>query len=195
MTRRHLYLAGAILVVAVLGWFAIAAVRNAASPAVPAASGVTAALPAGPERKINVTLFFVSADGLALVGAAREVAFGEPVAEQARRIVEAQLGPAPGPLASAIPDGTKLNALFVSDRGHAFVDLSRDVSARHTGGSLDELFTVYAIINALTVNLPAITQVQILIEGKEIDTLAGHVDLRHPLPKNMKWVRTEKDAS
>jgi spore germination protein GerM len=123
------------------------------------------------------------------------VPFGEPIAEQARHIVEAQLGAPAGRLASAIPDGTKLNALFVSDKGQAFVDLTRDVTAKHTGGALDELFTVYAIINALTVNLPAITQVQILIDGKEIDTLAGHVDLRHPLPKNLKWVRTEKESS
>jgi hypothetical protein len=48
----------------------------------------------------------------------------------------------------------------------------------------------------LTVNLPAITGVQILIDGHEVDTLAGHVDLRHPLQKNLKWVKTdEKDGS
>jgi hypothetical protein len=67
---------------------------------------------------------------------------------------------------------------------------------RHTGGALDELFTIYTIVNALTVNLPAITRVQILVDGKEVDTLAGHVDLRHPLQKNLKWVRTEdKDGT
>jgi len=41
--------------------------------------------------------------------------------------------------------------------------------------------------------------VQILVEGKEVDTLAGHVDLRHPLQKNLKWVKAddagEKDGS
>jgi hypothetical protein len=47
---------------------------------------------------------------------------------------------------------------------------------------------VYSLVNALTVNLPAVTRVQILIDGKEVDTLAGHVDLRHPLSKNMEWV-------
>jgi hypothetical protein len=25
-----------------------------------------------------------------------------------------------------------------------------------------------------------------------VDTLAGHVDLRHPLEKNLKWVKTDK---
>ena len=39
----------------------------------------------------------------------------------------------------------------------------------------------------------AISRVQILVDGKEVDTLAGHVDLRHPLEKNLKWVKTEKE--
>jgi hypothetical protein len=45
------------------------------------------------------------------------------------------------------------------------------------------------------VNLPAITRVQILVDGKEVDTLAGHVDLRHPLQQNLKWVRTDKEGT
>jgi spore germination protein GerM len=196
MTRpRPIFVAGALLAAAAVGWLIVAGVRRVAPSATPGVTTGATPQQTGPERRISVTLFFVSEDGLALVGAQREVSFGEPVAEQARHIVEAQLGAAPGRLASAIPEGTRLNALFVSERGHAFVDLSRDATAKHTGGALDELFTVYAVINSLTVNLPAITQVQILIDGKEIDTLAGHVDLRHPLPKSMKWVRTEKDAS
>ena len=99
---------------------------------------------------------------------------------------------APPPLVSAIPGETTLRALYLTDRGDAFVDLSPDVRTKHTGGALDELFTVYSIVNALTTNLPAVKRVQILIEGHEVDTLAGHVDLRHPLQKNLKWVKTEK---
>jgi spore germination protein GerM len=122
----------------------------------------------------------------------REVPFGEGVLEQARQIVSAQLAVAPEPLASAIPPATTLRALFVTEQGDAFVDLSVEARTRHTGGALDELFTVYTIVNALTTNLPAVKRVQILIDGKEVDTLAGHVDLRHPLQKNLKWVRSEK---
>lgn len=156
-----------------------------------AAAGAAAAAPAGPERKITATLYYISEDGMSLVGAQREVAFGEPIVEQARRIVEAQLVNAPPPLASAVPQGTTLRAVYISERGDAFVDLTGEVTSRHTGGALDELFTVYAIVNALTVNLPAITRVQILVDGKEVDTLAGHVDLRHPLQQDLKWVRTD----
>ena len=92
------------------------------------------------------------------------------------------------PLVTAIPAGTTLRDVFITERGDAFVDLSGDVAAKHPGGSLAEIFTVYTLVNALTVNLPAVTRVQILIDGKEVDTLAGHVDLRHPLAKSLEWV-------
>jgi len=155
----------------------------------PAAPPVADTAPdAGEERKIKATFYYVSPSGLRLVGVEREVPFGEGTAVQARRIVEAQLDDAPAPYAAAFPPGTTLRALFVTARGDAFVDLSREVSARHTGGSLAETLTVYALVNVLTVNLPAISGVQILVEGEEVDTLAGHIDLRHPFRKNLRWV-------
>jgi len=169
--------------------------RIAAPAAAPAA--------AVPERKITATLYYIAEDGMSLVGVQREVPFGDPVAEQARRIVESQLGPAQQPFAAAVPEGTTLRGVYVTERDcaagtancqrDAFVDLSVEARTRHTGGALDELFTIYAIVDAVTVNLPVISRVQILVEGKEVDTLAGHVDLRHPLEKNLKWVKTEKE--
>ena len=62
------------------------------------------------------------------------------------------------------------------------------INTEHSGGSLEELFTIYTIVNTLTVNLPSISGVQILIEGQEVDTLAGHIDLRRPLAQSFKWV-------
>jgi hypothetical protein len=40
----------------------------------------------------------------------------------------------------------------------------------------------------VTENLPAIRSVQILVDGREVDTLAGHVDLRRPLPRGASWI-------
>ena len=47
---------------------------------------------------------------------------------------------------------------------------------------------MYAIVNAVTINLPAINAVQILVDGDEVDTLVGHVDLQRPLEQNLQWV-------
>ncbi len=192
MSRRTTIILAGMMVAIAVGWGLIVAIPRWTSQAAPAAQpGAPAAAGTGAERKITATLYYISEDGLSLVGVQREVPFGEAVTEQARHIMEQQLGSAPEPLVSALPTGTTLRTLFISERGDAFVDLSGDVSARHNGGALDELFTVYTVVNALTVNLPAITRVQILIDGQEADTLAGHVDLRHPLQKSLKWTKDE----
>jgi Sporulation and spore germination len=152
---------------------------GATSPAEPAMLG----------RKIKARLFYVSEDGTRLTGVEREVLYGEGPAAQAQLIINAQLSPVAAPLVSAVPPGTTLRALYLNTaKGEAYVDLSREAVTAHTGGSLDELLTIYTIVNALTSNLPAVTSVQVLVDGKEVDTLAGHVDLRRPLTKNMVLV-------
>lgn len=136
----------------------------------------------------SVTLFYVAEDGMGLVGYERGVPRGTDTTATARAIAEQQLAEAPHPLMSPFPDGTRLRSIYIAGDGTAFVDLSREVTIAHSGGSLDELFTVYAIVNALTTNVAEINAVQILVEGQEVDTLAGHVDLRQPLEPNTKWV-------
>jgi len=190
MPRRSLAAAAIVVFAGVSAWILFIGLPRwyAARQAPPVASaGATTAPPPAAVRKITATLYYVSEDGMALVPAQREVPFGATVVEQARAIIEAQIAGAP-PLVSAVPAETKVRDVFITERGDAFVDLSSEIVARHPGGSLDEIFTVYSLVNALTVNLPAIARVQILIDGKEVDTLAGHVDLRHPLSKNMEWV-------
>ena len=79
--------------------------------------------------------------------------------------------------------------MFLGARGEAYVDLGGTIVSGHSGGSLDEALAVYAIVNAVTVNLPEIRAVQILIDGRQVDTLAGHIDLRYPLGKALEWVQ------
>ena len=154
------------------------AVPDAAAPPPPAQTA-----PAVP--RIKATLYFGSEDGQHLVASEREVALGEGVVAQARSILEAQLAAEPpAPLVSTIPKDTKLRGVFVSERNEVFVDLEPSIRANHPGGSFQEILTVYTIVNALLTNLPTLQEVQILIGGQEVDTLAGHVDLRRPLRKN-----------
>jgi spore germination protein GerM len=192
MNRRIAVPVATIVLAAAAAWVLFVGLPRWYGPKPPQSPASTAAAPA-PGRKITATLYYVSDDGTELVGFQREVPFGEDVIDQARHIIEAQIAPTEKPLVTAIPQGTALRNLYLTDKGDAFVDLSADVRAKHPGGSLDELFTVYTIVNALTVNLPAIQHVQILIDGKEADTLAGHVDLRHPLSKQLKWTRADKE--
>jgi spore germination protein GerM len=145
--------------------------------------------PPSPGRKIKAHLFYVSDDGMRLTSVERDVPYGESPAEQARDILAAQVASAAEPLVSAVPPGTTVRAVFITDDGTAYVDLSGEVVAAHGGGTLDELLTVYTFVNALATNLPAVTGVQVLVDGKEVDTLAGHVDLRRPLAGNPALVQ------
>jgi hypothetical protein len=181
-------LAGVLLAAAIVYVVLGGLVRSERAAHAPPAAG--APVETGEDgRRIRASLFYVAEDGLRLVAVEREVPYGEDAAEQARLILIEQLKPAPFPFAQALPPGTALHAIFLTNRGEAYVDLSEDATRAHTGGSLDELFSVYAIVNAVTVNLPAISRVQILIDGREVDTMAGHIDLRRPLPKSLAWVQ------
>jgi spore germination protein GerM len=187
--RRGLLTAGFTVLAAMLVWLMFVGLPRRYGPAAPAAvPSVAAAEPAQAARKIKARLFYVDADGLRLTPVERDVIYAERPADQAREIIMAQLEPVAEPLVSAIPAATRLRALFVTSKGEAFVDLSGEVQSAHPGGSLNELLTVYTIVDTLTENLPAITSVQVLIDGKEVETLAGHVDLRRPLAKNLTWI-------
>ena len=188
--RRAVQTAGLTIVAAALGWLLFVGVPRWYGPRAPGAvAAAPSQPPAPPGRKIKAHLFYVADDGSQLTSVERDVMYGEGTIEQARAIINAQIAPATEPLISPVPAGTTLRALFVTAKGEAYVDLSRELAEAHPGGSLNELLTVYALVDVLTVNLPAISTVQVLIDGKEVETLAGHVDLRRPLAKNLRWVQ------
>lgn len=195
MTRRRaLQAAAAVLLVAGGGWAVSRALDRltGVQPAADSPPAAPAAPPADSVAHITATLFYGSADGQALVPVRREVPLADGVVPQGREILAAALQPAPEPHVSVVPEGTALRAFYITDQGDAFVDLSGELSSRHAGGSSTELLTVYAIVHAVTANLPSIRRVQILIDGREADTLAGHVDLRRPLAPDLSLVRSDQ---
>ena len=143
---------------------------------------------------LTATVYYVTEDGGALTRHETYVPFGADPLSRARAVVEQQLAPPPPPLLSPFPDDTRLRAIYLAADGNIFVDLTEEVTTEHSGGSLNELFTVYALVNALAVSVPEISAVQIMVEGREVDTLAGHVDLRQPLEPSLVWV-LNPDAS
>src|SRR5512140_1443946 len=117
MTRGH-WLAWTLVVALTAGLLGAASyflprwLAETGAPVVPVEPPAPPSTP-----KIKAHLFYVSDDGLRLVAVEREVPIGQGTLMQARRIVEAQLErPAP-PLVSAIPDGTRLRAIFVDSQG------------------------------------------------------------------------------
>lgn len=191
--RRFLPLAVGIVLLALLAW-GVTTLLERLTARNGEAAVATIKPPPSETPHIAATLFYARPEGDALMPIRREVPLAEGVVAQGRQILISQLEAPPSPYVSAIPNGTTLRAFYVTDKGDAFVDLS-GISAGHPGGSLTELLTVYAIVNAVTANLPAVQRVQILVDGKEVDTIAGHVDIRRPLARDTSLIREGEAAS
>jgi len=136
---------------------------------------------------MNVKMFFPGASGDALLTTEEQTIFKSTVvANRAKQILQKLLeGPQSGKLYPSLPDATKLQDLFVSEQGIAFIDFSSPISVNHPGGVLNEMATIYSVVDSLTYNLPEIKQVKILIGGTEKETLAGHCLLLLPLEMDL----------
>jgi len=81
---------------------------------------------------------------------------------------------------SPLPPGTKLLSVRVVS-GLATADFSRELRDNFTGGDSGETRTVNAILSTLG-RFPAISRVQLLVEGQPVDSLGGLLSLSDPLP-------------
>ena len=121
----------------------------------------------------EVVLYFASADGLALEGEIRAIPRQEGMARATLNQLIA--GPQIAGLLPTIPNGTILRDINIRD-GVCIVDFSWDIVAHHPGGLQNEQLTIFSIINTLS-QFESIEQVKILIEGQEVNTLTGHIDI------------------
>jgi len=84
------------------------------------------------------------------------------------------LMPVPQPAASK---PTPANPTDASAGTLAVVDFSAAFAASQPSGIEPETLTLLSIIGTLHANIPAITQVRFLFDGRPAQTLAGHADL------------------
>jgi spore germination protein GerM len=87
-----------------------------------------------------------------------------------------------------IPKETRVLNVSVKDFV-AYPDFSAEIT-RLSVGSQGEALVVAAIANTLT-KFPEVERVQILVEGKKVESLAGHVDISQPVGRNDAVVRLE----
>jgi spore germination protein GerM len=162
---------------------------EAAPPGTAATPGTAPESEPGPSplAKASVTVYFPSSADATLVGESREIVDTKRAADRGTQILQALLdGPQGSEALAAVPEGTTLRRLWVREDGTAYADFSTELARGLTGGSEDELLAVYSIVDSLTLNVAEIHRVGILVEGRERDTLSGHVDLRRPLPPDRK---------
>ena len=142
-------------------------------------------LPTDPPMTVKV--FFPAASGDTLLLAQEQMIFkSADISNRARQILQSlQTGPQGDTMLPPLPKDTKVQDIFLSEQGTAFIDFSDNLATAHPGGVLNELSTIYSIVDSLTYNLPEIKQVKILIGGVEKETLAGHCLLLLPLDMDL----------
>lgn len=147
----------------------------------PAPLSVPAPAPLTPgEAGRTVRLFFADPETTALREVSRQVPQGVTPVEEAKRLLDELIRGPGDALAPTIPEGARVRQLYIDGEGTAYVDFTRELQANHAGGTAGELLTIYSIVDTLASNLEQVKRVQLLVEGAEITTLAGHIDARRP---------------
>jgi hypothetical protein len=132
--------------------------------------------PAGPEERIPV---FVAYDDEGVIREESEsVPLSNEPSERSREVLRTLVNrylekPSPHPLGA----GSEVKDVYIVNRDLAVVDISSDFANRHRSGVLVESLTIASMIETLAANVPQITKVKIMVDGKERDTLSGHADL------------------
>lgn len=207
MTRKHVVIAAAVAVVMIAGAvFATFWLLRQPVPHTTAAEsdtqldGMVEASEARPTEasaepdpvggSIRVKLYVLAASGQAFATENQEARLESSLQKQARQVVELLLR-----RSAAFPRGVELRDVFITSQGVAYVDFSRELVQNHPGGSSAEELTVYSLSNTLIANFPAIKMVKILVEGREIPTLAGHLDLTIPYGRGPDYLNPASERS
>ena len=141
------------------------------------------------QKKSIAHLYFADKDNIFLISEERTLSHAEDPTNFGCTIIEGLIkGPSQG-LARTIPVDTRLLALYITEAGICYVDLSAEIKEKHPGGVQSELLTLYSIVNSLVLNVPEIQAVKVLIDGQETMTLTGHIDLQEPVKANMLLIR------
>lgn len=133
------------------------------------------------ERSLNIKVYYPDDSGMKLVEVEREIIVDDSV-DKYTAAVEALL---------EAPDEENLTTIFPKNAGFrkvtvegdlAIVDLDGSILKGFVGGSTGEEFLVGSIVDTLT-NFPEVKRVKFLVDGQEIETLSGHMDLSAPLER------------
>lgn len=137
----------------------------------------TAGVKEVPEGSRTVTLFFAAANDPILTTETRQVAIGKVFVEQMAQVMQALIVGPQRDGANTIPDATRLlNVFFDAEAYTLYLDFSSELVAAHPGGSSAEYYTIAAIMKTVSENFPEVQAVQLLVEGLQVGTIAGHIN-------------------
>lgn len=139
--------------------------------------------PAENQRQtLEIKAYFPDDAGLNLVAVRRKIEFTGNLEKYSNAVKILMTNPSEVDLTGIFPKGAKLNGVDFKD-GTAYVDFGSSITKNFVGGSTGEELLVNSVVNTLT-EFPEVKRVQFLVDGEEIETLAGHMDLSAPLERD-----------
>jgi hypothetical protein len=161
-----------------LGFWLARLKRAAEQPPPPIAADLHPVAPPVAGSLERVTLFLASDDEGVLLPRTLEIPVSAEAGERAKQILQALLAAYAGPDSRHhLPAGADINDVYLVNKNMAVVDTNTQFADAHPSGILLEELTVASLVETIGANVPGITQVKILVGGKERETLAGHADL------------------
>lgn len=131
------------------------------------------------DQLVNIKVYYPDENATGLVAVEKSI---KDTDNKYQAAVEALMaGTEKKGLANVFPKKAKLLQVTVSGKV-AKVNFSRELQKNFVGGSTGEEMLVGSVVNTLT-EFPEIQKVQILVDGQEVETLSGHMDLSQPLPR------------
>jgi spore germination protein GerM len=139
-------------------------------------------------EKTAYILYFADANERFLIPEKRLLPKEKEVKDQADVLVKALIDGSRAGHVSTFPQKATLQGVSIGKDGLAKVSFGKDLVTHHPGGSTSEMTTIYSLTDTLMANIPGIKGVKILIDGKERDTLKGHLDISEPFTFNKEMI-------
>ena len=114
------------------------------------------------------------------------------VASQTKEIVKALLEGSKTGLVNTFPHGVTVIDVKIVDNETAAVNFSKSLTKLYQGGSSSEMATIYSLTDSITQNIPSIKKVKILVEGKELSSIKGHISTRKAFSPDLELIIPEK---
>ena len=136
------------------------------------------------KEKQEVVLYFSDANERFLIPEKRYITKEESPEDKAKEIVKALLDGSKMKLVNTFPEKATLESIKIDNRQIAYVSFDENLIKFHPGGSASEMATIYSLVNSLTRNISSIKGVKLLIGGKEVESIKGHIDTKQPFNMN-----------
>lgn len=79
------------------------------------------------------------------------------------------------------PYGVRLLDLYMDKNGTIYADFSNEMRRKFNGDVSEEYQIIAGLYKTIKTNIPDFNSLKILIEGKEVDSFGGHIDISQPI--------------